>query len=87
MKVACQILLAVTVLATQARAFSLLGPYASWMDTAKSYRQPGDIGGPMNVGEGYRWNLPVISYGFERSFLDYFGTNGVAAVAADVSRV
>jgi hypothetical protein len=34
----------------------------------------------MNIGEGYRWNIPVITYGFERSFLDHFGSNGVAAV-------
>lgn len=50
------------------------------MDQQKSYRLPGDIGGPMNIGEGYRWNVPVITYGFERSFVDYFGSNGVAAV-------
>jgi hypothetical protein len=50
------------------------------MDRSKSYQAPGDIGGPMNIGEGYRWNVPVITYGFERSFLDYFGSNGVAAV-------
>lgn len=36
----------------------------------------------MNIGEGYRWNVPVITYGFERSFLDYFGSNGVMAVEA-----
>ncbi len=40
----------------------------------------GDIGGPMDIGDGYRWNVPVITYGFDKSFLDYFGTNGVAAV-------
>lgn len=61
-------------------AYSLLGPYADWMDIQKCYRLPGDIGGPMNLGEGYRWNVPVITYGFDRSFLDYFGSNGVAAV-------
>ena len=61
-------------------AFSLLGPYADWMDVQKGYQLPGDIGGPMNIGEGYRWNLPVVTYGFDRSFLDYFGSNGVAAV-------
>ena len=61
-------------------AFSLLGPYADWMDVPKGYRTPWDIGGPMNIGEGYRWNVPVITYGFDRSFLDYFGSNGVAAV-------
>ena len=61
-------------------AYSLLGPYADWMDIQKCYRLPGDIGGPMNIGEGYRWNVPVVTYGFDRSFLDYFGSNGVAAV-------
>ena len=52
------------------------------MDQAKGYRQSGDIGGPMNINEGYRWNIPVVTYGFDRSFLDYFGTNGVNAVEA-----
>jgi len=61
-------------------AFSLLGPYADWMDVQKGYQLPGEIGGPMNIGEGYRWNMPVVTYGFDRSFLDYFGSNGVAAV-------
>ena len=42
------------------------------------------IGGPMNIGEGYRWNVPVITYGFDPSFLDYFGTNGVAAVESAI---
>ncbi len=69
------------ITATCARAFSLIGPYASWMDEAKSFRQPGlDIGGPMNLDEGYRWNVPVVTYGFDASFLEYFGSNGVAAV-------
>ena len=66
-------------------AFSLLGPYADWMDVEKGYQQPGDIGGPMNIGEGYRWNIPVITYGFSRSFLDYFGSNGVAAVESAIA--
>lgn len=68
-----------------AAAFSLLGPYAPWMDVEKGYQQPGDIGGPMNIGEGYRWNVPAITYGFSRSFLDYFGSNGVAAVESAVA--
>src|SRR5207249_5080603 len=68
-----------------ARAFSLLGPYAPWMDEAKSFRQPGrDIGGPMNIDEGYRWNAPVLTYGFDASFLEYFGSNGVAAVESAI---
>jgi hypothetical protein len=68
------------LLTARVGAFSLLGPYANWMDVEKGYQLPGDIGGPMNITEGYRWNMPVITYGFDRSFLDYFGSNGVAAV-------
>ncbi len=40
----------------------------------------GDIGGPIDIGRGYRWNVPVVTYGFDKSFIDYFGTNGVTAV-------
>lgn len=54
------------------------------MDIAKGYRQPGEIGGPMNLNEGYRWNTPLVTYGFERSFLDYFGSNGVVAVESAI---
>lgn len=61
-------------------AFSLLGPYTGWMTTNIGYRLPGDIGGPMTIDEGYRWNVPYVTYGFDKSFLDYFGSNGVAAV-------
>lgn len=30
--------------------FSLLGPYADWMTETNGFRQPGDIGGPMDLG-------------------------------------
>src|SRR6266566_861575 len=77
------IFLAIT--APCAQAFSLLGPYAPGMDEAKSFRQLGrDIGGPMNVNEGYRWNAPVLTYGFDASFLEFFGSNGVAAVESAI---
>lgn len=55
------------------------------MDTVKRYRQPGNIGGPMELGEEYRWNVPVVTYGFDPSFIDYFGSNGVAAVEAAIA--
>jgi hypothetical protein len=51
---------------SKVQAFALLGPYANWMDVTNGFRQPGDIGGPMNVGEEYRWNVPVVTYGFEK---------------------
>jgi hypothetical protein len=41
----------------------------------------GDIGGPKNIGEGYRRNAPVLYYTYDANFLDFFGSNGV--VAAD----
>ncbi|MFQ3168170.1 MAG: hypothetical protein ACI8QI_000711 [Limisphaerales bacterium] len=33
-----------------------------------------------NLGEEYRWNSPVITYTYDESFLNYFGSNGVVAV-------
>jgi hypothetical protein len=38
----------------------------------------------MNIGEGYRWNVPVVTYAFDQSFLGYFGSNGVAQVEAAI---
>jgi hypothetical protein len=67
-----------------ASAFSLLGPYTSWMQTSNGYRFPGDIGGPMEIGSEYRWNLPVMTYGFDPSFIETFGFRGVAAVESAI---
>jgi len=38
----------------------------------------------MNLGEEYRWNSPVITYSFDRSFEDYFGTEGIEAVESAI---
>jgi hypothetical protein len=78
--IAISLALVLLSFAPQLRAFSLLGPYADWMAQTNGYRQSMDIGGPMNVNEEYRWNVPTITYGFDKSFIDYFGSNGVAAV-------
>ena len=34
----------------------------------------------MNLGEGYRWNMPTVTYGFDPAFVEYFGSNGVYAI-------
>jgi hypothetical protein len=34
----------------------------------------------MNLGEEYRWNVPVVYYGFTPEFLNYFGQRGVDEV-------
>jgi hypothetical protein len=79
----------VAILATlgitpRANAFSLIGPYAYWMNPRSGYQLGGDIGGPMSLNEEYRWDVPIITYGFDKSFVDYFGTNGVAAVESAI---
>ncbi len=75
-----------------ARAFSLLGPLEPWMTatngfppSAFAFLNGPEIGGPMTISNGYRWNVPVVTYGFDPSFLDYFGSNGVAAVENAIS--
>ncbi|TAL01029.1 MAG: hypothetical protein EPO07_08925 [Verrucomicrobia bacterium] len=70
--------------ATKASAFSMIGPFAVddtgavWQVQRIGYLTIlGDIGGPMNLGEEYRWNIPTIIYGYDESFLNYFGQQGV----------
>ena len=75
---------------SSAQAFSLYGPYAfagdAWQTVDMTYTQtPGDLGHPKNLGEEYRWNIPVIFYSMEQSFLEYFGTNGAYAIDQAVS--
>src|SRR5262245_9783181 len=72
--------------------FSLLGPPKAtapnnWQargfggrPAGLGYTLGGDIGGPMLATEAYRWNVPVITYAYDLTFLRYFGTNGVNAV-------
>lgn len=72
-------LLALTV--PRAVAFSLLGAPDTWQVQIIGYQIDGtDIGAPMNLGEEYRLNLPMLTYGFDESFLNYFGTRGVQEV-------
>src|SRR5579871_819872 len=59
--------------------FSLMGPNDTFQTIAIGYDQAG-VGGPMNISEGYRVNIPILYYAFDNSFLEYFGTNGVTAV-------
>jgi hypothetical protein len=73
--------LAVLTASNQARAFSLLGPLDTWQTVGLGYNPLNtDIGGPMNLGEEYRWNIKTITYGFDPSFVNYFGPRGVAEV-------
>jgi hypothetical protein len=80
-------LLALTGLSAQ--AFSLIGPFESYQTLELGYARTGlsspemvDRGGPKNLGEGYRWNIPVLYYSVDQNFLDYFGSNGLAQIQA-----
>lgn len=39
----------------------------------------GDLGGPKNIGQGYRRNDPVLYYAYDQNFADFYGTQGEAA--------
>jgi hypothetical protein len=66
--------------ALTAGAFSLLVPFKAYQVPLIGYNLPGDIGGPGAPSEGYRWNVPEITYAIDQSFFLYFGTNGVRAI-------
>ena len=75
--------LLVTWLALPAWAFSLRGPRDTWQTAGIGYGVlASDLGGPMNLGEEYRLNVPLLTYGFDSTFLNYFGSNGMVAVEA-----
>ena len=81
------LVLAFAGVVNSASAFSLLGPFAVdyantvWEVPALGYNPRGDdIGGVVNLGEEDRWNVKPITYGFDASFLNYFGAKGTAAV-------
>lgn len=61
--------------------FTLLGPFEEWQSSELSYNASGEeIGGPRNLGDEFRWNIPVVTYGVDRAFMDFFGEPGIAAV-------
>jgi len=68
----------------QALGFSMVGPFPAWQVQTIGYSVPNsiEIGGPMNLGEEYRWNRPVITYGFTSAFYNYFGNQGAAEIDA-----
>ena len=39
----------------------------------------GDLGGPKNIGEGYRRNDPVLYYAYDQNFSQFYGVQGEAA--------
>ena len=73
------------LVAEQAVGFSLVGPRPPWQTAALGFQPPapntfGGNGGPMNINEEYRWNVPTIHYGYSAEFLSFFGQGGVDSV-------
>jgi len=67
------------------RAFSLLGPFSGWQSPDLGYNVPNggnEYGGPRLRGDEYRLSTPVVTYGIDGSFLEFFGTEGAQAVDA-----
>ncbi|MDB6055795.1 MAG: hypothetical protein JWN25_3318 [Verrucomicrobiales bacterium] len=69
-------------LTQSAKGFALLGQFASYQIPILGYNTAylGDLGGPMALGDEYRWNVPVVVYGFDETFVDYFGSKGMTEV-------
>ena len=70
--------------AEQAAGFSLVGPRPPWQTPALGFANETATfqgnGGPMNIHEEYRWNVPEIHYGYSAEFLAYFGQRGVDSI-------
>jgi len=68
----------------RARAFSLLGPFSAWQTSDIGYDLPtttgAENGGPRLRGDEYRLSTPVVTYGFDGSFVEFFGAPGMLAV-------
>jgi hypothetical protein len=79
-------LLAVVAVAPTLLGFSLIGPFNTAYQTAQLGYQGtnsmglAELGGPMYLQAFYRYTWTNLNYAFDKSFYDYFGTNGVQAV-------
>lgn len=74
-------LVCLTILCAGSRlqAFSLLGEFDDWQTTELGFRDE-ELGGSKDLGEEFRINIPTLTYGFDSTFLDYFGAAGVKAI-------
>jgi hypothetical protein len=75
-----------------ASGFSIFGPAETWqtpvLDYLTRYFYSDTEGyGPKNFDEGSRLNVPIVTYAFDYTFLDYFGAEGVAAVDSAMAKM
>lgn len=62
-------------------AFSLIGPAAAWQTLDLGYDPATEYGAPRLRGDEYRKSTPVMTYGVDGSFVEFFGAPGVAAIS------
>jgi len=71
--------------AAPGQAFTLLGPFSGWQTPELGYEIADggfEYGGPRLRGDEYRLSTPVVTYGIDGSFLEFFGVEGAQAVDA-----
>ena len=84
-------IIALVALVLPANAFVLMGPSdpGGFEDTlawpggqggVTSANMTDDLGTPKELDMFYRWTTPHLTYGFDSSFVQYFGSDGIAAV-------
>ena len=84
-------IIALAALVLPANAFVLIGPAdpGGFEDTlawpgaqggVTSANMTDDLGTPKELDMFYRWTCPHLTYGFDSSFVQYFGSDGIAAV-------
>ena len=67
-------------LACSAFAFSLAGPIMPYQNALNPGAGYYSGRAPQARDEEYRWNIPVVTYGFDQPFFNYFGTNGINTI-------
>ena len=65
-----------------ARAFVLVGPMnaTELASGGIDFNYTDDLGGPKDLKTFFRWNIPLLTYAFDASFMQYFGLEGREAV-------
>ena len=63
-----------------ASAFTLTGPRAPFQTALNPGGGYPALKSPQARDEEYRWNIPVVTYGFDQPFFNHFGTNGINTI-------
>lgn len=73
---------------SMAHAFSLVGDFEAWQagnigynpGNVSVFSPEGDVVAPKDLNQEFRINQPILTYGFDQSFIEFMGPVGVKAV-------